>query len=183
MLFRSTEGKIRAIGLSNEQPWGVMEFLRMAKQYNLPTIASVQNSYHLMNRSIDFGLSEILYRENVGLLAYSPLAFGHLSAKYIRDPTSKGRVTLFRGYAQRYTKPNVSAATAAYAELASQHGLTPTALALSFVYHRWCVCSTIIGATSMAQLQQNMAAYQVKLSTDILKEIDAIHLRYTNPAP
>ena len=178
-----SEGKIRAIGLSNEQPWGVMEFLRIAKQYNLPTIATLQNSYHLMNRTIDFGLSEILYRENVSLLAYSPLAFGHLSAKYIKDPIAKGRVTLFRGYAQRYTKPNVAAATAAYADLANQHGLTPTELALSFVYHRWCVTSTIIGATSMAQLQENIQAYNKSLNADILKEIDAIHLRYTNPAP
>ncbi len=177
------EGKIRAIGLSNEQPWGLMEFLRVAKQYNLPHIATLQNSYNLLNRNIDFGISEICYRENVSLLAYSPLGFGHLSGKYIDNSQATGRVTLFRGYAQRYTKPNVAAASVAYAQLARANNLTPTQLALSFVMHRWCVASTIIGATSMAQLQENIAAYHVKLSAEILKEIDAIHLRFTNPAP
>ena len=178
-----TEGKIRAIGISNEQPWGVMEFVRCAKQYNLPHVATLQNAYNLLNRNIDFGISEILYRENISLLAYSPLAFGHLSGKYLADPAAVGRVTLFKGYAQRYTKPNVQNACEAYAQLAKICGISPTDLALSFAYHRWCVGSTIIGATSMAQLQQNIAAYQVQLSPEILKEIDAIHLRYTNPAP
>ena len=177
------EGKIRAIGLSNEQPWGVMEFMRCAKQYNLPHIATLQNAYNLLNRHIDFGMSEICYRENVSLLVYSPLGFGHLSGKYVENPDAKGRVTLFRGYAQRYTKHNVAAASAAYAQLARAHDLTPAQLALSFVMQRWCVASTIIGATSMVQLQENIAAYHVQLSAEILKEIDAIHLRYTNPAP
>jgi aryl-alcohol dehydrogenase-like predicted oxidoreductase len=177
------EGKVRAIGLSNEQPWGLMEFLRIAKEYNLPRVATLQNSYHLMNRHIDFGLSEILYRENISLLAYSPLAFGHLTGKYIDDPQAKGRVTMFKGYAQRYTKPSVAAASAAYAKLARAHGLTPTQLALSFVMHRWCVSSTIIGATSMAQLQENIAAYDVKLSDEVLSEIEQIHLTMMNPAP
>ena len=177
------EGKIRAIGLSNEQPWGMMEFVRCAKQYNLPHIASLQNAYNLLNRNIDFGMSEICYREQVSLLAYSPLAFGHLSGKYIDNPDAKGRVTLFRGYAQRYTKPNVDAACEAYSMLAKAHDFSPAALALSYVMHRWCVTSTIIGATSMAQLQENIGAYQLKLSPEILKQIDAIHLRFTNPAP
>lgn len=177
------EGKVRAIGLSNEQPWGIMEFLRISKEYNLPRVATLQNSYHLMNRTIDFGISEILHRENVSLLAYSPLAFGHLSGKYIDDQQAKGRVTLFRGYAQRYTKPNVPAASAAYAKLARDNGLTPTQLALSFVMHRWCVSSTIIGATSMAQLQENIAAYKVKLSEEVILEIEKIHLAIMNPAP
>lgn len=176
------EGKVRAIGLSNEHPWGIMEFLRIAKEYNLPRVATLQNAYHLMNRTIDFGISEILYRENVSLLAYSPLAFGHLSGKYADDVAANGRVTLFRGYAQRYTKPSVPKASAAYAELARAHGLTPTQLALSFVMHRWCVSSTIIGATNMTQLQENIGAYQHKLSADVLKTIDAIHLQYHNPA-
>ncbi len=177
------EGKVRAIGLSNEQPWGMMEFLRISKEYNLPRIATLQNSYHLMNRTIDFGISEILYRENVSLLAYSPLAFGHLSGKYIDNPQTQGRVTMFLGYAQRYTKHNVSLASAAYAKLARAHGLTPTQLALSFVMHRWCVASTIIGATSMAQLQENIDAWQIKLSTEVLQEIERLHLMMTNPAP
>ena len=177
------EGKIRAIGLSNEQPWGVMEFARCAKQYNLPHIATLQNAYNLLNRNIDFGISEICYRENISLLAYSPLAFGHLTGKYCDNPLTNGRVTLFTGYAQRYTKPNVMAASQAYAKLARTHDLTPTQLALSFVMHRWCVASTIIGATSMVQLKQNIDAYQVKLSPEVINEIDAIHLRLTNPAP
>lgn len=177
------EGKVRAIGLSNEQPWGIMEFLRIAKEYNLPRVATLQNAYHLMNRSIDFGISEILYREQISLLAYSPLAFGHLSGKYVDDATAEGRVTLFRGYAQRYTKPGVPTASAAYVKLARTQGLTPAQLALSFVMHRWCVSSTIIGATSMTQLQENLAAYSVKLSDSALAEIEKIHLTAPNPAP
>jgi aryl-alcohol dehydrogenase-like predicted oxidoreductase len=160
-----------------------MEFLRLSKEYNLPRVATLQNSYHLMNRTIDFGVSEILYRENISLLAYSPLAFGHLSGKYVDDATAKGRVTQFRGYAQRYTKPSVPAASAAYAKLARDNGLTPTQLALSFVMHRWCVTSTIIGATSMTQLQENINAWNVSLSTEVLQEIEKLHLAMTNPAP
>jgi aryl-alcohol dehydrogenase-like predicted oxidoreductase len=177
------EGKVRAIGLSNEQPWGLMEFLRISQEYNLPRVATLQNSYHLMNRTIDFGISEILYREQVSLLAYSPLAFGHLTGKYIANPQARGRVSMFLGYAQRYTKPNVTPASRRYAELAHAHGLTPTQLALSFVMHRWCVTSTIIGATTMEQLQENIGAYAVKLSDEVLAEIDQIHLAMTNPAP
>ncbi|MDZ4211155.1 MAG: aldo/keto reductase, partial [Methylotenera sp.] len=120
------EGKVRYIGLSNEQPWGVMEFLRVAKEYNLPRIASLQNGYNLLNRTMELGLSEILYREKIGFLAYSPLAFGHLTAKYIDDPAANGRATMFTGYAQRYTKHNVTPASAAYAKLARENGLTPT---------------------------------------------------------
>lgn len=177
------EGKIRTIGLSNEQPWGLMEFLRIAKEYNLPRVATLQNSYHLMNRSIEFGLSEILYREKVSLLAYSPLAFGHLTGKYIDNPQTDGRVTKFLGYAQRYDKPNVTPASRAYAELARQHDLTPTQLALSFVYHRWFMGSTIIGATNMTQLKENVAAWDVTLSPEVLTAIERLHLEMTNPAP
>ena len=177
------EGKVRAIGLSNEQPWGIMEFLRISKEYGLPRVATLQNSYHLMNRTIDFGTSEILYRENVSLLAYSPLAFGHLSGKYIDDAQAKGRVTMFLGYAQRYSKPNVAAASAAYAKLARDNGLTPTQLALSFVMHRWCVTSTIIGATTMAQLKENIDAWNTTLSPEVIQEIEKLHLAMTNPAP
>lgn len=177
------EGKVRAIGLSNEQPWGIMEFLRIAKEYNLPRVATLQNSYHLMNRSIDFGISEIVHRENISLLAYSPLAFGHLTGKYIDNPKEQGRVTMFLGYAQRYTKPNVAVASAAYVALAREHGLTPTQLALGFVMHRWCVTSTIIGATNMAQLSENIAAWNTKLSPEVLRAIETLHLTMTNPAP
>lgn len=177
------EGKVRAIGLSNEQPWGLMEFLRLANMYDLPRVASVQNCYNLMNRVMDGGMSEIFYRENISLLAYSPLAFGHLTAKYYDDAQAKGRVTQFLGYAQRYKKPSVPTAVGLYATLARQHGLTPTQLALSYVYHKWFVTSTIIGATTMTQLTDNIAAYEVKLSDEILSEIEQIHLTVMNPAP
>jgi aryl-alcohol dehydrogenase-like predicted oxidoreductase len=177
------EGKVRAIGLSNEQPWGVMEFLRIARQHDLPVVASLQNCYNLINRGMEFGMAEILYRENVSLLAYSPLAFGHLTGKYVDDPVALGRVTMFLGYAQRYKKPNVPPATVAYTHLARQHGMTPTQMALSFVYHRWFVTSTIIGATSMLQLMENMDAWHCELSPEIMQEIEQLHLRYMNPAP
>jgi aryl-alcohol dehydrogenase-like predicted oxidoreductase len=177
------EGKVRAIGLSNEQPWGLMEFLRIANEYKLPRVATVQNCYNLINRGMEFGMAEVLYRENVSLLAYSPLAFGHLTAKYIDNPDAKGRVTMFLGYAQRYKKPGVFPASAAYANLARAHGLTPTQLALSFVYHRWFVASTIIGATSMGQLKENIAAYNTQLSSEVLAEIEHLHLTMMNPAP
>jgi aryl-alcohol dehydrogenase-like predicted oxidoreductase len=177
------EGKVRAIGVSNEQPWGVMEFLRIAKEYELPRIASIQNCYNLINRGFEFGLAEIAYRENVGLLAYSPLAFGHLSAKYQSDPQAQGRVTQFKGFAQRYEKPNVQPAVAAYAELARKYGMTPAQMALSFVYRRWFMTSTLVGATSMQQLEENLSAWEKPLSQDLMKEIEGLHLRYMNPAP
>jgi aryl-alcohol dehydrogenase-like predicted oxidoreductase len=177
------EGKVRAIGLSNEQPWGLMEFLRIAREYDLPQVASIQNCYNLINRGMEFGMTEILYRENVGLLAYSPLAFGHLTGKYIDDPAARGRVTMFLGYAQRYKKPNVPIASAAYTALARQHGMTPTQMALSFVYHRWFVTSTIIGATSMQQLKENIDAWQCQLPAELLNDIEMLHLKYMNPAP
>lgn len=177
------EGKVRYIGVSNEHPWGVMEFLRVSKEHNLPRIASIQNGYNLINRTFEFGMTEIAYREKVGLLAYSPLAFGHLSGKYVADSAAQGRVNLFPGYAQRYTKPSVPPASREYAELAKRHGLTPAELALSFVYRRWFVTSTIIGATSMAQLQENIAAWEKPLSEELLQEIEAVHLRFMNPAP
>ncbi len=177
------EGKIRYIGLSNEQPWGIMQFLRVAEEYQLPRIVSLQNCYNLMNRGMEFGTSEILYRENVALMAYSPLAFGHLTGKYIDNPKAEGRVTMFLGYAQRYKKPGVEKASAAYAALARKHGLSPTELALSFVYHRWFVTSTIIGATTMQQLKQNIDAWNTKLSEDVLQEIEYLHLTMMNPAP
>jgi aryl-alcohol dehydrogenase-like predicted oxidoreductase len=177
------EGKIRYIGVSNEQPWGVMQFVRLAEEYGLPRIASIQNCYNLINRGFEFGMSEIVYRENIGLLAYSPLAFGHLTGKYIDNPGATGRVNLFPGYAQRYGKPNVTPASAAYAALARRHGMRPAQMALSFVMHRWFVASTIIGATSMAQMKENLGAWEQPLSEDILKEIEDLHLRYMNPAP
>lgn len=177
------EGKIRHVGLSNEHPWGVMEFVRLAREHNLPRVASLQNAYHLMNRTFESSLVEVCHRENVSLLPYSPLAFGTLSGKYLANPKVGGRITLFPGFGQRYAKTNVQPAVAAYVDLARQNGLTPAQLALAFVYSRWFVASTIIGATTMAQLEENLGAYESKLSPEVLAAIDAIHLRYTNPAP
>jgi aryl-alcohol dehydrogenase-like predicted oxidoreductase len=177
------EGKIRQIGVSNEHPWGIMQFTSLAEELGLPRIASTQNAYHLMNRTFETGLAEVCHREQVGLLAYSPLAFGHLSGKYPADPTAAGRLTQWPAFGQRYSKPNVAPAVAAYVALAKKHGLTPTQLALGFVRSRWFVASTIIGASSMAQLKETLPATLTPLSPEVLAEIDAIHLQYTNPAP
>lgn len=177
------EGKIRHIGLSNEHPWGIMEFLRIARELNLPLVVSTQNAYHLLNRTFETGLIEVCYREKIGLLAYSALAFGHLTGKYLSDPQSPGRLTHWPTFGQRYSKPNVLPAVTAYAELARKHGLTPTQLALGFVNSRWFVSSTIIGASSLAQLKETLPATCTSISAELLAEIDAIHLRYTNPAP
>jgi len=177
------EGKVRYIGLSNETPWGVMEFLRLADARKLPRVATVQNAYNLLNRTWELGLAEIAYREQVSLLAYSPLAFGLLSGKYLADPAARGRVTLFDGFAQRYSKVNVQPAVAAYAELATRNGLTPAQLALAFVASGGVAASTIVGATTMEQLKENIDACELSLSDAVQKEIEALHLRYFNPAP
>ncbi len=177
------EGKIRHVGLSNEHPWGVMEFVRIAGETGLPRVVTTQNAYSLLTRVFEYGLAEVCYREQVGLLAYSPLAFGHLTGKYLADPAADGRLKAFESFGQRYTKPNVQPAVAAYAALAREHGLTPTELALSFVYRRSCVTSTIIGASKSAQLAENLDAWSKPLSSELLDAIELIHLRYTNPAP
>ena len=177
------EGKIRHIGVSNEHPWGIMEFTRLADELGLPRIVSTQNAYSLLNRTFETGLAEVCYRQQVGLLVYSALAFGHLTGKYLANPNAAGRITQWPAFGQRYSKPNVAPAVQAYVELAHKHGLTPTQLALGFTRSRWFVASTIIGASSLAQLKETLPAMQTTLSPEILAEIDAIHLRYTNPAP
>ncbi|MBL8395361.1 MAG: aldo/keto reductase [Candidatus Accumulibacter sp.] len=177
------EGKIRYFGLSNEHPWGVMEFVRLARAHGLPRPVALQNAYSLLNRVYESGLAELCHREQISLLPYSPLAFGTLSGKYLANPQAAGRINEFSGFGQRYAKPNVAPAVAAYAELAHRHGLTPVCLALAFVYSRWFVASTIIGATSLVQLDENLGALAVQLPPAVLAEIDQIHLRHTNPAP
>lgn len=176
-------GKVRHWGLSNETPWGLMTFLRLADELGLPRPVSVQNAYNLINRTWENGLAEIGYREKLSLLAYSPLGFGYLSGKYLKDLRAPGRANLFAAFAARYQKPNTAKAVAAYVELAQQHGLTPTQLALAFVHGRWCVGSTILGATSLAQLQEDIDAAKVNLSPEMLQGIEQIHLQYPNPAP
>ena len=176
-------GKIRYLGLSNESPWGVMEFLRLARDRGLPVVASVQNAYNLLNRSYEAGLSEITRREGIPLLAYSPLGFGHLSGKYLNGARPEGaRLTRFPPFGQRYDKPNVIPAVGAYAELARKANLSAVSLALAFVCSRWFCASTIVGATTLEQLKEDIDAAGVSLSDQVLAEIDAIHLRYPNPA-
>ena len=176
-------GKVRYIGLSNETPWGVMAFLNAARAHDLPAIVSVQNNYHLINRTFEYGMAEVCERENVGLLAYSPMAFGLLSGKYLDNPDAPGRLTRFPGFGQRYDKPGVSAALAAYIALAHDFGMSPATFALAYVYSRGFVTSTIIGATTLTQLQENLEAADI-LVTDAMREaINRIHLCNGNPAP
>ena len=177
------EGKIRNVGVSNETPWGVCEFIKQAETAGLPRIVSIQNAYNLVNRSFETGLDEVCFREQVGLLAYSPLAFGQLSAKYLDNPKAHGRLTIFPpNWSPRYLRPSVMEASRRYAALARAHGLTPAQLALSWCYSRWFVASTIIGATTMPQLQENIDAFSIKLSDEVIASINAIHSEITNPA-
>jgi aryl-alcohol dehydrogenase-like predicted oxidoreductase len=176
-------GKIRYIGVSNETPWGVSEFLRSAEQLNLPRIVSIQNAYNLLNRAFESGLSETCRHGKVGLLAYSPLAFGWLTGKYVTDPNPKGRVTLFPGFGQRYNKPNVPAASKEYVRIAQEAGCTPTTMALAFARTRWFTSSVILGATSLNQLKENLDSAEVTLSSETLEKIEFVHKLYTNPAP
>jgi len=177
------EGKVRHVGLSNEHPWGVMAFRQAAREYGLPVVVSIQNAYNLLNRVFESGLAEVCYRENVGLLAYSVLAFGHLTGKYLKDASAPGRINLFPNFGQRYHKPNVQPAVEAYVGVAESFGLTPTQLALAFVHSRWFVSSTIIGATTMNQLQENLAAADILMTKELQAAVAEVHARYTNPAP
>jgi aryl-alcohol dehydrogenase-like predicted oxidoreductase len=177
------EGKIRHIGVSNESPWGVSEYIKQAEMNGLPRIATIQNLYNLTARAFDTTLlDEVCFREQVSLLAYSPLAFGQLSAKYIDDPQAHGRLTIFPPtWSPRYLRPAVFDAVREYAALARANGLTPATMALAWCYSRWCVASTIIGATTLAQLKENIDAESVTLPAEVLAAIDAIHARITNP--
>lgn len=176
-------GKVRHIGLSNETPWGISEFVRIADQLGLPKIVSIQNAYHLMNRTFESGLAEVCHQSQVGLLAYSPLAFGWLTGKYITDPAAHGRITLFPGFGQRYNKINVPAATKEYMRIAQEADLSPAALALAFVRTRWFTSSVIIGATTLKQLEEDLDSAEVTLSAKTLDSIEDIHRLYPNPAP
>ncbi|MEJ2060222.1 MAG: NADP(H)-dependent aldo-keto reductase [Gammaproteobacteria bacterium] len=176
-------GKIRHIGISNETPWGMMEYLRLAETQDLSRIVSIQNPYSLLNRTFEIGLAEMAHREQVGLLAYSPLAFGRLSGKYQGgQQPPKGRITLFSRFT-RYNTPQGVAATDRYVALAGKHGLTPTQLALAFVNSRSFLTSNIIGATSLEQLKEDIDSARVTLSQEILDEIETIHTEFPNPCP
>lgn len=177
------QGKVRHIGLSNETPWGVMHYLSLAKEFDLPVVASVQNPYSLVNRIFEVGLAEVAMREQVQLLAYSPLAFGVLSGKYLDGKRpEKARLTLFERFS-RYTNERTEAATREYVELARDHGLDPAQMALAFVTSREFVASNIIGATTMDQLRDNIDSIEVVLSKEVEREIHRIHNDNPNPAP
>ena len=176
-------GKIRHIGLSNETPWGTMKFLQLADGLGLARAVSIQNPYNLLNRTFEVGLAEVAIREQCGLLAYSPLAFGMLSGKYADGARPEGaRITRFSRFT-RYTNPQSQTACARYVALAREHGLDPAQMALAFVTRQPFVTSNIIGATSLEQLESNLGSIDLQLSTEVLEGIEAIHREQPNPAP
>jgi aryl-alcohol dehydrogenase-like predicted oxidoreductase len=177
------QGKIRTIGLSNETPWGVMRFLEESKQHNLPRIATVQNPYSLLNRTFEIGLSEVCHRENVGLLAYSPLAFGVLSGKFLTgEAHPKARINLFPQFS-RYNSDNSREASKRYSEIAKDYGFTLTELSLAFIENQSFVTSAVIGATTLEQLEENIKTITVSLNDAIMCEIENIQNLIPNPAP
>ncbi len=177
------EGKVRSIGVSNETPWGVMRYLEIAKHHDWAQIVSIQNPYNLLNRSFEIGLSEIAHRENTGLLAYSPLAFGVLTGKYLGGARpAAARLTLFEGY-KRYSKPPVESVIGQYIELARQHSLSPAQMALAYVNSRSFVTATIIGATTLVQIKENIDSIELKLDSDVIEGIESIHAACPNVAP
>ncbi|CAA0146184.1 putative oxidoreductase, NADP(H)-dependent aldo-keto reductase [Tenacibaculum maritimum] len=178
------QGKIRQIGLSNETPWGTMKYLQTAKQHNLLKPVTIQNSYSLIHRAYEYGMSEVSLRENIGLLAYSPLAQGVLSGKYLDGKTPEGaRGTLFPRFIARYTSEGSQKAVREYQRIAVKNGLTLSELALAYINQLPFVTSNIIGATKMSQLKENINSIHIELSSEILNEIEAIHALIPNPAP
>ncbi len=182
-------GKVRYIGLSNETPYGVHEFVRLAEQHGLPRVATVQNPYCLVNRTWENGLDETCHRLGVSLLAYSPLCFGLLTGKYDvsgttgPDAPSGARIATYESVRkQRWGRPEALAAARRYNQLARDNGLTPTEMALAFCYTKWQVASTIIGVTSVAQLDENLNAWGITLSPEVLTQIDAIRWELRDPA-
>ena len=177
------QGKIKQVGLSNESPWGTMKYLQTAKEHNLPRMSTIQNSYSLIHRAYEYGMSEVSLRENIGLLVYSPLAFGVLSGKYIGGKTPDGaRVTLFPRF-DRYSSEQSEVAVKKYQDIATKNGLTLAQLSLAFVNQLPFVTSNIIGATNLTQLKENIESINIDLSDDILKEIEKVHNIIPNPAP
>lgn len=176
-------GKIRHVGVSNETPWGVSEYLRLARDTGLPRIASIQNAYNLLNRTFEIGLSEFALREDVGLLAYSPLAGGNLTGKYLGGVIAPGTRRAVARQFVRYDLPGQAPASAHYVAIAHAHGLDPAQLAMAFVTSRPFVTSTIIGATSMEQLRTDIASVDTMLSQEALAAIEAVHRDMPDPCP
>lgn len=182
-------GKVRYIGLSNETPYGVHEFVRLAEQHNLPRVATVQNVYCLLSRALENGLDETMHRLDVSLLAYSPLGFGLLTGKYDAsgtegpDAPKSGRIARYESVRkQRWGRPEALVAARRYNQLARDHGMTPARLALAFCYTKWQVASTIIGVTTKAQLDEDLDAWGTTLSPELLAEIDKIRWEMRDPA-
>jgi aryl-alcohol dehydrogenase-like predicted oxidoreductase len=177
------QGKVRFVGLSNETPWGVMSFLKAAENLSLPRIVSIQNAYNLVNRSFETGLAEIFYREQVSLLAYSPLGQGYLTGKYENGALPEGSRKRLFDRLGRYEVGNGPRAISAYVALARTHGLDPAQMALAFAASRPFVTSTIIGATTMAQLKADIEGCLLRLSYAVIQDIEQLHLTYPNPCP
>lgn len=176
-------GKIRHYGVSNETAWGLSNYIKISENKNLTRCVSIQNVYNLLNRTFEVGLSEVSLREGIGLLAYSPMAFGLLSGKYHRGlPPSDGRITLFDRMS-RYNGDTSYLATERYIEIAKKHKISPAQLALAFINHQDFVTSNIIGASTMAQLKENIDSIDVKLSQEAIDEINQVQELYPNPAP
>ncbi len=176
-------GKVRYIGISNETPWGMLEYLRLAREHNIPRIVSIQNPYSLLNRSFEVGLAEIAIRERCGLLAYSPLAFGRLTGKYPGDADDSARLNRWPEWFTRYNSESALDATERYVALAHAHGMSPAAMALAFVRQQPFVTSVILGATTMEQLTENLDSADLTLDAALLEEINAIHEALPNPSP
>ena len=177
------EGKVRCVGISNETPWGLMRYVRAAETESLPRVVSIQNPYSLLNRTFEVGLAECAEREDVRLLAYSPLAFGMLTGKYLNGAAPEGaRLTRWERFS-RYTNARGTRATADYVALAQKHGIDPAQMALAYVNSRSFLTSNIIGATTMEQLETNIASADVELSDELIESIEAIHADNPNPCP
>ena len=178
------QGKIKHIGLSNETPWGTMKYMQAATTHNLPKPVTVQNSYSMIHRGYEVGMSEVSLRENIGLLAYSPLAQGVLSGKYLDGNKPEGaRGTLFPRFIARYMGEGSLEAVSRYENIAKKNGISLTEMSLAFVNQLPFVTSNIIGATKMNQLKENINSINIELSDEILKEINSVHAAIPNPAP
>ena len=176
-------GKIRQVGISNEGAWGTMRYLQESKQHDLPRAITIQNAYSLINRVFEGDLAEVAHRENIGLLAYSPMAFGVLSGKYIKGTASENsRIKLFPRYS-RYSGEKATEATRRYLKIAEDNNMSLAQMSLAFVNERPFVTSNIIGATTIKQLEENIESFNVSLSEDIMKAINAVHAEIPNPAP
>ena len=176
-------GKIRHVGISNETPWGVHEYLKLSESQSLPKIQTIQNPYSLLNRIYEVGLAEMSYRENIGLLAYSPLGFGVLTGKYLNAMPDKSRLGLFGEWFTRYSNEKCHEATSKYSTIAKKYNISLCQMALAFVNTRPFVTSNIIGATTIEQLKENIESVNINLNDGIIEEINNVHADIPNPAP